>query len=425
MKVLKTLYFLLIANSSLLFSQDINKCRNIITQFSEAFNTQYSENLKMYLSEDFKFSKYEGEIAEIVLDVLFPHLNDKVNKMEELNHKVSVNGLEMKYNFEFEKLGSKIATFVFNNKGLLKEFNFLNLQMDTSPFEYKDLRIQIPDKNIIHIPFKIKEKFIMVNVMINKVERQFIFDSGSPITNLNSTYYQGNNDSAQMLFKPNAAGITMGNFRVSEFHLDELDFYGFKIINQKLLTLELSHLLKNRSKKNAVFGMIGFDIIKDFDILYDYYNKQITLINPDEFDNYFKNNIKNLTFKKFPLEMDVHLPIIEVEINGRILKLAIDCGGNTNLIDDDLIPVLKKELKKIKNAELVGVTNNPKQTKRAIVKNMFLGTRKIKNSLTVFTDISHLKKVMKIKIDGLLGYPFLSKQKILISYKRKEIMFLD
>ena len=42
-----------------------------------------------------------------------------------------------------------------------------------------------------------------------------------------------------------------------------------------------------------------------------------------------------------------------------------------------------------------------------------------------FNDISHLNNAYKMEIDGLIGYEVLSKQKTLISYKRKEIIFID
>ena len=56
---------------------------------------------------------------------------------------------------------------------------------------------------------------------------------------------------------------------------------------------------------------------------------------------------------------------------------------------------------------------------------MALNGKAFKGLKTVFTNIDHLNKNKEIKIQGLIGYPILSKQKTIISFNREEILFVE
>jgi hypothetical protein len=95
------------------------------------------------------------------------------------------------------------------------------------------------------------------------------------------------------------------------------------------------------------------------------------------------------------------------------------------LINETLFESLKKNIKRIKVDELLGADNQPKKVKKGKVKNTTIGAKSFKNLKTVFSDISHLNEGYKLNLDGLIGYEVLSKQKTLISFDRKEMIFIE
>ena len=105
--------------------------------------------------------------------------------------------------------------------------------------------------------------------------------------------------------------------------------------------------------------------------------------------------------------------------------MGIDCGAEVNLIDDDLFKALKKSTTKRKTDYLVGADNDRIAVKKGEIKRLMLGTKSFGKLPTAYSDISHLNKAYKIKTDGLIGFPVLSKQKTLISYDRKELIFIN
>ena len=125
------------------------------------------------------------------------------------------------------------------------------------------------------------------------------------------------------------------------------------------------------------------------------------------------------------IALEGHIPVVQVKIDDTVLNVGIDSGAESNLIDDDLFDNLKKYLNKIESEQLIGADNNPKKVKKGQIKKLQIGERILKKQTTLFSDISHLNEGYKLNLDGLIGYPVLSKQKTLISFERKEMTFIN
>lgn len=78
-------------------------------------------------------------------------------------------------------------------------------------------------------------------------------------------------------------------------------------------------------------------------------------------------------------------------------------------------------MKNLKTVDLMGM-NSEKSMKvyKGKLKNLFVGSKKFKITYSVFSDIDHLT----IQADGFIGYEILSRQKTILSYKNKKIIFV-
>ncbi|MCG8748678.1 retropepsin-like aspartic protease [Tenacibaculum finnmarkense] len=275
------------------------------------------------------------------------------------------------------------------------------------------------DKNIIEIPFELAGKLIAVDLLLNGTKRKFILDTGAPFVILNSAYIIADTT------KTSSTSIKGVNGNISSISFKKtksINFSGLKMNNQDIMTMNLAHLEKSLDYK--FYGLIGYDLIKEYDIMFDYRKKIITLINPDIFDDYKKHNLLNNSLETIPVKLNKHIPVVDVKINNKILKLGIDSGASSNLIDNDLFSNLKKEIRKIKTDKLEGADKHSQQVKKGKIKKVRIGNKLFKRVKTSFSDISHLNRDPNINIDGLIGYPILSKQRTLISFLRKEIIFI-
>ncbi len=94
-------------------------------------------------------------------------------------------------------------------------------------------------------------------------------------------------------------------------------------------------------------------------------------------------------------------------------------------MDKELLAPMLTHLKHIEKDTLSGAGKNRIEVTKGLIKKVYIEKKKNKNVSTLFNDMSHLNNGYKLKLDGLMGYELLSKQKTIISYKRKEMILLE
>jgi len=133
----------------------------------------------------------------------------------------------------------------------------------------------------------------------------------------------------------------------------------------------------------------------------------------------------NSKLKVVPFQMTSHLQLVQARIGNNDYTFALETGAEANLIDVKFFQRVSGELKKIKKNTLSGLDQNSKEVNAGKLKKLFIWWKTLKNTETIFGDISHLNTDDDHKIDGIIGYEILSKQKALISFARKEIVFIE
>jgi len=416
---MKKIHLLLLLSFAFLSisAQEIDQCKEIVKVTIESINNQSTEKLKGHLSDDFTIAGQKGEIAKLVLNQLFSQLGDSVKSYEEVSQNKIDDGIQLIYKIHYEKMGLKEATFTFNESNLLKELALFNMEIKTMS---NDTEVVNSDEDTIEIPFKMAGNLIAVKVLLNGEYRTFILDSGAPKVILNSKYIIGRDTIKRSISSSKGVSGNISGMDIIE--VNQLDFGGVKMNNQEVITMDLSHL--EESLDTEFYGLIGYDLIKDYDIVFDYEKLTLTFINPTIFQKYRRENLSDATLERVPFNLEAHIPIVKAQVGNKIVSYGIDCGAESNLLTETLFQSLKKHTKDIRMDELVGADNQPKKVKKGKIKRTSIGNICFKNLETLFSDISHLNEGYKMDIDGLIGYEVLHKQKTLISYDRSEVIFI-
>ena len=117
-----------------------------------------------------------------------------------------------------------------------------------------------------------------------------------------------------------------------------------------------------------------------------------------------------------------HLLTFDCQVGGVPVVLAFDSGAQSNLLASDWPQLHPTTVKGIKKTHLTGYGDG----RASITKGkttLTLGERAFKKQQTAFSNVPHLKESKGI--DGLFGCEVLAKQKLLISYKRQELILVD
>lgn len=397
------------------FSQEPKACQALALKTFEAINNKSIDQVEPFLSNDFTISGQSGDIAIIVLKQLVHKLGN-IKHFEQTGREPHDTTLVLTYKVVYESVGPKQAMFVFNKNNQLSQLELLKIAVKT--LKRKDTEIVFNPAKVISIPFKQVGGLILVQAQLNGVKRNFLFDSGAPQLIINSRYLNKNKNKKMS----NIKGVG-GAVADADIENMSVDFYGIKLQNQDLLTMDLSHL-EASLKTEDIYGLIGYQIIEKYDILFDYENQVLRLIQPAYFKEFKERELIGKKTDTVPFSMEKHLPLVEVAIGDKTYKLALDCGAERNLINLEHLTEISKHVENLKNETLTGADKHKKEVQSGLL-TIHLGNSTFSNSETLFSDITHLKKGYKTRIDGLLGYPIFSKQLTLLSFNREELLFIE
>ena len=133
------------------------------------------------------------------------------------------------------------------------------------------------------------------------------------------------------------------------------EFNGIRADSLKVMMSDLSHL----ENGTEVYGLIGHDVYRDYDLLFDYKGKTLTLIDPDYTETFLKEH--KYEYDDVPIEMSKamrHIPLVNGRIGTANLTFGIDCGASSDLIDSGRWGEFKNMMKRVKTTKLKGVSND-------------------------------------------------------------------
>jgi len=399
-------------------AQNKAECEKIVTATVEAINSKSPEQLEKFLAPDFTFSGQKAPLASVVLNQLVKQLNDEVLDYKKISEDEKDSELTFVYEFTYaQRLGKRNTTFVFNKNDQLKQLDLLTIQVKT--MEKDETQIENAKQEVIIIPIQIQNKIPTARAIVNGESRTFIIDNGSPRLILNSEYFESENVKSIS----SAQGVNTSISNMDIVQLEEFDFYGIKIKDSKALTMDIAHL--EQQLETEIYGLIGYEVYKDYDMLFDYENNTLTLIQPNATKKYLETHYKKSKIEENSIEMFGHIPVVKVKVGKVEFNFGLDCGASSNLLDEKYYVSFKKYISKNEKTDVSGAGETKNNVDAGNLKEMTIGKKKFKSTRTVFNDMSHLNTAYNVQLDGLVGYEILSKQKILLSFQNKKLLFID
>ena len=255
----------------------------------------------------------------------------------------------------------------------------------------------------------------IVTVTIDGQLCNMFFDAGSPIVVLNSKYFDHNID-GQVMGSGGRGAVGTGSVS-GMHHVKLMDMGGVTLNETDIMTSDLNNL---ETVGVAVHGILGQSFYKDFDVLFDLKAGEIVLLSPDTTYQWLLN--EGYRCQTVSGVKKGHLLAFDCQVGGVPVRLAFDSGAQTNLLASDWPQQHPSTVKGLKKDHLTGYGDG----RASITKGkttLTLGGRTFKKQQTAFSDVSHLQESKGI--DGLFGCEVLAKQKLLISYKRQELILID
>lgn len=288
--------------------------------------------------------------------------------------------------------------------------------------------ILFPDAEIVNeytsrIPFKLIDHLIVVEAELLNQKGNFIIDTGSETLILNSGHFPNvyaHNKKAKETY-----GVMHSIENSYEKKIKELVLQSFKLENRKSDVIDLSHI--ENSKKIRLLGIIGYNILKDYEIFIDMHLNQITLTKVDSYGNkldkhvYIEKIIDSVNFK-----LKNHTIILNGSINDQKVKFGLDTAAEFNQINRTINKKALKYFIPKRRLRLMGASNKKievmagKLHRVKLNKTIYFGPM-----LTVLTNLNNMNEAFGTDLDGVLGYEFFAQKRTIINYQKETLYFVD
>jgi len=153
-----------------------------------------------------------------------------------------------------------------------------------------------PYLNSTVVPFKMIEGMMLVEATMNNQQGNYIIDTGAPTLVINQ---QPTHSTTQ------GRGISQG-LTTAEMQVKTFEWSGIHKENVFAFQVDISHL--EAISGETIAGIIGYDILKEVELLVDYSTKSVQLSAVRTKEKYQKKPIAVI-----PFVMQGHLPVIKVK----------------------------------------------------------------------------------------------------------------
>lgn len=261
----------------------------------------------------------------------------------------------------------------------------------------------------IRLPFERVGGMLILKASMNGVQGNYILDTGAPGLIIN-----GMPDDTDDLVEGMGIGgqVAIEAVSVAHFELGELTRK-----NLSAYRLDMGHL--EQAANLSIAGLIGYEVLRDLELFIDLDQGSILLFSAK---NSPLTQLIGEPLLELPFVLRNHLPVVKMKIGKRTLRMGFDTGAEVNLLNERLFKKLEEHRDGfVFRHRIRGLDRAISEVLSCKMKNAKLGSQNINNQEYYFTDLTHIRQLHQLSIDGLLGYPFLRQYRVSINYQSERI----
>ncbi|GAB4166190.1 MAG: hypothetical protein Tsb0033_28180 [Winogradskyella sp.] len=302
------------------------------------------------------------------------------------------------------------ATIFASEKNSIKE---------VPPFNFT--KAEFVNATTTRIPFKVIDQLIVVEVEILNEVGDFILDTGSETLILNSAHFKPTRQ--YRIDGQQKSGVNDHIEDVKEKYLNLLSINDINLKKLNADVIDLSHI--ERTKKIKLLGIIGYSVLKDFEIFIDMHLNQLTLSKIDNKGNKVSDKVYAETIMdSIDFTLKKHTIILKAYVGNKAVKFGLDTAAEYNQLNETLDSEILDYFYPNRELKLTGASGNKKKVlagKLYSVKlsdSIYFGPMK-----TVLANLIKMNAAFGTHLDGVLGFEFFLQKRTIINYKKKKLYF--
>ncbi|MCB0563299.1 MAG: hypothetical protein KDD01_02865 [Phaeodactylibacter sp.] len=272
----------------------------------------------------------------------------------------------------------------------------------------------------IRIPFELAGRLIVVEATVEGISGNFILDTGSSKLILNANHFNGGISQRRVASVGATGAVEEVNVRPARgFSWDSLSFGPIQAH-----IIDLSHI---EEKKNIrVLGLIGYEVLKDFELLIDFELQQLTLTRLDKQGERL-DSLAILEEPEDSLEFNLrgHVIILKGWVDKMVVQFGLDSGAELNLLHSRVKRRILNHFKVAKRVNLNGMGGQGVEVLAGKLYRFRCSDRiRCSGMRTLLTNLDEMNATFGTNLQGLIGYEFLCRRRTIINYKKEKLYFL-
>jgi len=270
------------------------------------------------------------------------------------------------------------------------------------------------------IPFNRVGNLIVVKAKADTIEGNFILDTGAPGLVLNITYFRdypivSHHDGEERTITGGTNGIQQTT--IKEFSLGTLQYFRTEADLTNLGQIE-------NAKGIKVLGLLGVSLFSQCEMILDFERNWIYLhrIGKKEASYYRSEFLSDTSlYRVFPIDLKDNRLITTTEIEGKKIKLAIDCAAESNILDSRLPNKVFQNVTITRRVKLAGAGDKKIDAFYGNLGNLKIGNLDVSNLPVTITNLEYTCFSFGGCVDGVLGFDFLSLHKIGFNFVNRKM----
>lgn len=277
--------------------------------------------------------------------------------------------------------------------------------------------LDLKNPPVTSVSFQLIRNLILVKGSVNGKEGLFILDTGASEVILNRRFFNG-------IPSRTALYSVHGNEIENQIVSIKFSLGGFE---KKVLANVTDFTALEKSIGLELFGVVGNSLFENSELVLDYTFKELTIYLLDKDGNRLSpKSIHQQHQVTLPFFARKGIPFIVVNANGKLLKMILDSGASANVMDTGEINRLNSGSLSLKTDSVASLGQEIVLVKSSKVDELRVGNLTCPPMKTLFVSLNQLNQNhWGIKVDGILGYEFLSNFRVAINFRKREIYLWD
>ncbi len=270
------------------------------------------------------------------------------------------------------------------------------------------------------IPFSRAGNLILVKAKADTIEGNFILDTGCPHLVLNLTYFRHYPTTYAQDEEKN--GMTGTVSSVVQTTIKSFSFGAMKQYRLEADLVNMGHI--ENSKGVKILGLLGVSLLRQCEMIIDYEKNLIYIhvIGRKEAAKYKHEMLKDTAaYHTIPITLMDDRIIVQTEMAGKKIKLIIDSGSETNILDSRLPDKVFETVAITGRVMIAGAGNNKVEALTGDLKALTIGKQKVTDLPVVIANLEKTCFSYVGCVDGVLGFEYMSLQKIGFNFVNRKM----